>query len=312
MFYPWDNMDLNEIAIFAHVVRAQSFTAAAKKLSMPKSTVSRKLSELETRLGTQLLQRSTRKLALTDAGRAYYSYAARIVDEIEEADLVISRLQDAPRGLLRVTAPLSVSFLGPIVRSFLKRYEEVQVEMVCTDRVVDLVSEGFDVGVRAGRLADSTLIARSLCFMQSVIVASPAFVKKHGAPKTPADLARLPCLVFGAGSDRATWRLTNAEGQGSEGEVATTVSSRLTVNDMDMLLDAAKAGSGAALLSMHLCMDGLRQKHLVRLLPAWSSRPIPLHAVYPGTRLLSPKVKAFVEHFKQELTPPPWELGPKL
>ncbi len=295
-------MDLNEIAVFARVVQAGSFTAAAQALGMPKSTVSRKVSELEARLGAQLLQRTTRQLHLTDAGRAYAPYAARVVAEIEEASLTVSRMHDTPRGLLKVSAPAGLSFLGPPVRSFLARYPETEIELTCTDRVVDLVGEGVDVAVRIGRLADSTLIARPLGQLSSVIVASPAFVKKHGSPKAPKDLARLPCLVFSAPSTRGKWTLLK-----QDKEVTIDVPTRLSTNNFDILLDAAIAGTGAALLPLYLTMDRIREKQLVQLLGAWRSPGVPLHAVYPGSRLVSPKVKAFVEHLRDALMPAPWE-----
>src|SRR5690606_10624081 len=147
----------------------------------------------------RLLQRTTRKLSLTDTGQAYYQHARRVVAEVEEAELAVTRMQSAPRGLLRVTVPLNFGFFGPIVSSFLSRYPEVDLEVVCVGLVVDLVQEGFDVAVRAGRLADSTLVARSLGGLESFLVASPAFLRKHGAPKQPGDLEQLDCLVFGAG-----------------------------------------------------------------------------------------------------------------
>src|SRR5258705_355181 len=150
-------MDLNEMVVFARVVQAGSFTAAAAELRMPKSTVSRKVSELEERLKSRLLQRTTRKLSLTDVGRTYYDYCARIVGEVEDAERAVSSLQETPRGLLRVTAPVNVAFLGPIVSDFLKRYPEVRLELFCTGRAVDLVEERFDLGIRAGTLVDSTL-----------------------------------------------------------------------------------------------------------------------------------------------------------
>src|SRR5882672_7631338 len=146
-------MDLNEILVFARVVQAGGFTAAAKQLGMPKSTVSRKVTELEERLKSRLLQRTTRKLSLTDAGRTYYDYCARIVGEVEDAERAVSSLQEAPRGLLRVTAPINAAFLGPIVSDYLKRYPEVRLDLFCTARSVDLVEERYDLGIRAGALA---------------------------------------------------------------------------------------------------------------------------------------------------------------
>src|SRR5262245_9215851 len=149
------SMDLNEMLVFARVVKTGSFTAAATELGMPKSTVSRKVSELEQRLGSRLLQRTTRKLSLTDVGRTYYEYCARIASEVEDAERAVTNLQETPRGLLRVTAGLNAAYLGPIVSDYLARYPEVQLEILCTGRTVDLVEERFDIGIRAGTLADS-------------------------------------------------------------------------------------------------------------------------------------------------------------
>lgn len=289
-------MDLNEIVVFARVVQAGSFSGAARRLGMPKSTVSRKVAELEERVGARLLQRTTRTLGLTDAGRAYAEHAARIVSEIEAADTVVSRMQAAPRGLLRMTAPLSLATLGPLVAEYLARHAEVQVELVCTDRAVDLVEERFDLAVRAGPLADSTLVARPLGAMRSLLVAAPAYCKRHGTPKTPADLARHACIAFGAGAQRDRWTLHAGDEQ-----LAVRITPRLTVNDFPMMRDAARAALGVAWLPRFVVADDLRARRLLRVLPAWSSAETPLHAVYPTARLVSPKVTAFIELARQKL-----------
>jgi len=189
-------MDLNEILVFTKVVEAGSFIGASRALHMPKSTVSRKVSDLEERLGARLLQRTTRKLSLTDVGQAFYQHAARVVAEAEEAEHVVNRMQEVPRGLLRVTTLLNFGYLGPNVASFLARYTEVQIEMVCADRVVELIQESVDLAVRAGPLADSALIARSLGVLRSYAVASPAFLEKNGTPTEPHDLERFDCVVL--------------------------------------------------------------------------------------------------------------------
>src|SRR5688572_18826920 len=171
---------------------------------MPKSTVSRKVLELEARLGARLLQRTTRTLHLTDTGHAYYAHAERILSELEAAEAAVSQLQAEPRGLLRVAAPLNFSHLGPIGERFLTRYPEVRLEIACSDRVVDLIADGFDVAVRVGRLADSTLIARPLAMMRSVLVASPALLDvRRPLPSTPEQLSRWPCLAFGSAAERS-------------------------------------------------------------------------------------------------------------
>ena len=298
-------MDLNEIMVFARVVQAGSFTTAAAELGMPKSTVSRKVTELEARLGARLLQRTTRKLSLTDAGRTYYDYCARIVGEIEDAERAVSSLQDAPRGLLRVTAPIHVGYLGPIVADFLKRYPDVRLELLCTGRVVDLIEERFDLSIRAGVLADSSLVARSLGLVRWFLVATPAYLKRRGRPKSPGDLARHDCLLFGAGSTAAALHL-------EDGERSTHVSlsPRLLVADMDVLRAVATSGLGIAVLPAYQCVEELRAGRLERVLREWNAPPTPVHVVYPSTRHISPKVSRFVEHLQQRMTPPPWELGP--
>jgi DNA-binding transcriptional LysR family regulator len=298
-------MDLNEIMVFARVVQAGSFTTAAALLGMPKSTVSRKVSDLEERLKARLLQRTTRKLSLTDVGRTLYDYCARIVGEIEDAERAVSSLQEKPRGLLRVTAPVNVAFLGPIVSDYLKRYPEVRIDLFCTGRTVDLVEERFDLGIRAGTLTDSTLIARSLGNVRWFLVAAPAYLKRRGRPRSPDDLKKHDCLLFGAGFDTASVRLEKADGS-----VHVALSPRLMVTDMDVLHAAATAGLGIVLLPAFRCVEELRARRLERVLADWNAPSTPVHVVYPSTRHLSPKVKSFVDHLHERMTPPPWELGP--
>ncbi|MBU8898054.1 LysR family transcriptional regulator [Corallococcus sp. M34] len=288
-------MDLNELLIFARVVQTGSFTAAARGLRMPKSTVSRKLSELEERIGAQLLQRTTRKLHLTEVGRAYYEHCERVVAEAEAAELAVTRMQAGPQGLLRVTTPLTFSFIAPLVQTFLKRYPDVQLELLCTDRAVDLMEEGFDLAVRAGKLADSSLMARRLGDIERVAVASPEYLKARGTPRTPADLTKHDCLIFGTTLEGNVWTL-HAGGR----SVDVKVSGRLVVNEPDMLRAVTMAGAGIALLpSLHRAED-LTSGRLQRVLADWSSAGAPVHAVYPPTRHHVPKVMAFVEFLREQ------------
>ncbi len=291
--------------VFARVVQAGSFTTAAAALGMPKSTVSRKVSELEERLKARLLQRTTRKLSLTDVGRTYYDYCARIVGEIEDAERAVSRLSEAPRGILRVTAPINVSFLGPIVADYVKRYPEVRLELFCTARTVDLVEERFDLGIRAGILADSTLIAKSLGQVTWFLAATPAYLKKRGRPRSPDDLKKHDALLFGMGIESTSVRLESAD---RPAHVA--LSARLMVSDMDVLQAVVLAGQGIAVLPAFRCVEELRTRRLERVLPDWNVPSTPVHVVYPSTRHLSPKVKTFLDHLQERMTPPPWELGP--
>lgn len=297
-------MDLNEILVFAKVVEAGSFVGAARALGMPTSTVSRKVAGLEARLGARLLQRTTRSLRLTEVGRTYYQHAQRVAEELDAADRAVTEMEAAPRGLLRVTTPINFGFLGETVARFLERYPEVEIDLHCADRVVDLVEEGFDVAVRAGRLADSSLVARSLGVLRSYVVASPAFLARAGSPRTPDDLEGFDCVVLGAGADWTKWRLRR-----DGGIRAVKVRPRLTVNDFDFLEAAAKGGLGVAMLPTFRCAPLLADGTLVRILDAWCSPDTPLHAVYPSTRHLSPKVTAFLDHLQGSLTPAPWDVG---
>lgn len=298
-------VDLNEMLVFARVVQAGSFTGAAAKLGMPKSTVSRKVSDLEERLKARLLQRTTRKLGLTDVGRIYYDYCARIVGEVEDAERAVNSLQQTPRGVLRVTAPVNVAFLGPIVSDFLKRYPEVRLELLCTGRAVDLVEERFDLAIRAGTLADSTLIARSLGRVDWFLVATPAYLKRRGRPRSPEDLKKHHCLFFGASLDAVSVRLDKGDRS-----VQVAPSPRMIVTDMDILYAGTSAGLGISLLPAFRCVEDLRARRLERVLRDWNVPSTPVQVVYPSIRHVSPKVKSFVDHLYERMTPPPWELGP--
>ncbi|MBX3471608.1 MAG: LysR family transcriptional regulator [Planctomycetes bacterium] len=288
-------MDLNELVVFVEVVRAGSFTAGARALGMPKSTASRKVSELEARLGAQLLVRTTRRLRLTDVGAAYFERAARVVAEARAADRLVADLHADPCGRLRVTAPLTFAFLGPIVAEFLAQHPAVQVDLVCTDRVVDLVAEGFDVAVRAGRMADSSLVARRLGTVQRFLVAAPGYLRRRPAPRAPADLAGHDTILFGGGDEGTTWTLRAGRQQ-----VEVALRPRLVVNDYDMLREAATAGLGIALLPDYVCEE---RQRLERLLPAWTAPEVPIHAVYPAGRQTSRTVAAFLDQLKRRFAP---------
>lgn len=289
-------MDLNQMAVFVRVVQAGSFSAAARQLGMPKSTLSRKVSELEERLGSRLLQRTTRKLGLTDAGRIYFDHAARIVAEVQIAEDAVATLQASPRGLLRVTAPLSFVVLPPIITAFAKKYPEVQLDIVCSDRRVDLVDENFDVGIRTGTLSDSSLVARTLGTFKRVVVAAPHYCKENGTPKSPADLEKHVCITFGAGISPNTWVL----GAGDE-RVEIRVTPRLTANDFDILRTAALDGLGIAFLPEFACAEDVRKKRLLHVLPDWCSAETSVSAVYPTARHLSPKVSAFIDILRAQV-----------
>jgi DNA-binding transcriptional LysR family regulator len=291
--------DLSEIGVFVKVVQVGSFSQAARDLGLPKSTVSRKVAQLEERLGARLLQRTTRKVALTEVGAMYHERCARILPELEDAERAVIELQDVPRGLLRIAAPLRFGLLGPVVAEFLSLYPDVRVEVVCSDRIVDLIEEGFDLAIRAGTLADGSLIARRL--MDSIphfIVAAPSYLERRGTPEDPSELGKHDCLVFSGNRDRGSWRFR----RGSK-TVDVTVSGRAAMNDFDLLRQTAIAGHGIARMPAPTACADLRAGNLVRVLEDWDTAEVPLSIVYPSTRHLSPKVRAFIDLTRQRMTP---------
>jgi DNA-binding transcriptional LysR family regulator len=207
-----------------------------------------------------------------------------------------------------MAAPLNFGHLGPIGERFLARYPEVRLEIVCSDRLVDLIADGFDLAVRVGRLADSTLMARPLAVMRSVLVASPALLEPvREPPSAPEQLSSWPCLAFGSAAERSSWELSSRAGK----TVSVRLEPRFVVNDFEVLISAAVAGLGLALLPAERCVEHLREGRLRRLLPEWSAIERPLSAVYPSGRHLSPKLAAFLAHLVESFSPPPWELLPE-
>ena len=294
------SVDLNALLVFVKVVQKGSFAEAARALVMPRSTVSQRISELEERLGARLLQRTTRTLSVTDEGRIYYDHCARILGELDEADREVTSLQQEPRGLLRVTVPACTPLLARVFADFLRRYREVRLDVLYTDRFVDLVEESYDVALRAGRLPDSTLMARSIGVLPYRLVASPRYLAERGRPRTPQDLAAHSALVFEVGPSPRVWRLT-------QGKVMreVTMSPALAANELDVLIEAALAGVGIANVPAHRSTDHVRSKRLEHVLPGWEALSVPMHALYPSVRHLSPKVRAMLEHL-QSMKQAPW------
>ena len=296
-------MDLNDIVVFTKVVETKSFTGAADALGLPKSTVSRKLAQLEERLGVRLVQRTTRKLALTDIGEAYYERCARIVADIASAEQVVTDMQASPRGRLRVSATVdfSTGHLGAIVASFLANHPEINVEVEAGDKIVDLIEEGFDVAIRFGPLAESSLVARRLCSVQLVACASPAYLARRGTPKHAEDLDEHDHVLFTPASRNQTWTLTNGEQTYEFGRPA-----RFASNNFGAVREVTRAGGGIALVSDFMLGEDIDSGALVRVLPDWTSRPTEVHAVYPARQNMPPRLALFLDHLAQALNPPPW------
>jgi len=295
------------LAVFAKVAELESFTAVAKALGLSKSAVSKHIAALEESWATRLIHRTTRSLSLTEAGKALQERAQRIVAEIEEAERAATTLSVEPRGTLRVSAPMSfgIRHLGPMLADFMVRYPELSVEMVLNDRMVDIVEDGFDLAIRIAKLPDSSLIARKLCPGRRIVCASPGYWRRHGIPKTPADLKGHNCLMYTYLPNPDELRF-----DGPDGPVAVPVSGTLHSNNGDILRAAALAGIGFYFAPTFLVGDDVRAGRLERVLPDYDDTSLSIYAVYPHTRHLSAKVRAFIDFLAERFGgEPPWDKG---
>lgn len=298
------SVDLNDIVVFTKVVETKSFTGAADALGLPKSTVSRKLAQLEERLGVRLVQRTTRKLALTEIGEAYYERCARIVSDVMAAEQVVTDMQATPRGRLRVTAPIDLShrYLGTVLATFAAAHPDITIDLDATDRVVDLIEEGFDVAVRFGVLAESTLVARKLCTIHMVLVAAPSYLARRGTPGNVEELSDHDQLLFRPASANQTWTMVHGEQTHEIGRPA-----RFASNNYGAVRDVAVAGGGIALLADFMVSDDLASGVLVRVLPEWGTKPTDVHAVYAARANLPPRLARFLDHLSASMQPAPWQ-----
>jgi DNA-binding transcriptional LysR family regulator len=300
---------LSSMAVFAKVAELGSFSAAADQLGLSKSAVSKHVTALEGRLGVPLVNRTTRRLALTEAGEAYRDSCARIVAEVEEAELEAGRHGSEPRGRLRVNAPMTfgVLHLGPLIPEFLARFPRIEIDLTLNDRVVDLIEEGVDVALRIGSLRDSSLIARRLAAAASVCAASPAYLRAAGTPAHPAELARHNCLRYTLRRTPETWEFLRGDGE----RHAVRLRGNLSANNGDALRAAALGGLGVVVLPDFIVGEDVAAGRLVRLLDGWTMPEIPIHAVWPPQRHPSPKLRAFVDFLAERLARRcPWSQQP--
>ncbi len=284
-------MDLNEVSTFVKVVEAGGFTAAAEELELPKSTISRRIARLEERLGVRLLERTTRKMRLTEAGQAYFDQVAVAVATLHSASSAAEEQQDVPRGLLKLTAPVDLghAFLGDLLVRFTKRYPEVHVQVELTGRVVDLIREGFDVALRAGQLQDSSLVARRLGGTNIGLYASPAYLERRGVPKTPEQLRAHDFVAHGGVVGHGKLPLVGSGGA----QVTVEVEGALSGNDFTFVLRAIEAGGGIGLVPKFGARRACAEGSLVHVLPEWTRQGGGLHLVYPSARFLPAKTRAF-------------------
>jgi LysR family transcriptional regulator for bpeEF and oprC len=285
-------MTLDQLKAFVTIVRSGSFTRAADELRSSKAHMSRVVTGLEQQLGVKLLMRSTRSLAPTEIGRDVYERAVGIVEAVQETERVAQRTLDAPRGVLRLTCGAEFGMLAVSgwIASYCQRYPAVTVEADFTSRLVDVIHEGFDLAIRIGPLQESRLAARPLGELRYGLYASRAYLKREGTPRTPGDLSRHRLLAFAAGSHRGGIAL---ERDGTTRRV--DVAARIRVNNVFAIRDAAVAGLGFAQLP-EVVARSAPPGTLQRVLPAWSIAPVPVSAVFPSNRYLTPKVRAFIDH----------------
>lgn len=293
--------DLNDTLIFVKVVEHGSFISAAKALRLPKTTVSRKVQELETRLGAQLLHRTTRKLGLTEAGNVYFEHSQRIARELEDAESAVGQLQGGPRGWLRITAPYSigVTWIAPLLGEFHARYPEVRVEMLLSNEPLDLIAKEIDVALRAGNLPDSNLAARRLSVFRTQVYASPLYLERHGEPLHPDDLQHHRALAmqkYRRNGGSYAWTLSDGKRTGDF-----AIDPILVANDPDALRGALLCGEGLMLNAGVAVKAFAEMGHLRRVLASWTGPEFEFNAVFPRGQVQSPKVRAFVDFLVERL-----------
>jgi len=283
---------LDGVAVFVGVINTGSFTAAAKALGHSTSYVSKEISRLEKRLGSRLLNRTTRTISLTDAGRAYFERCSQIVIDAENAERSISQLQDMPRGLLRVNAPVSFSsvYLLDYLSEFMNRFTEITLEVEFNDRMIDVVAEGYDVVIRAGKIEDSNLVARKFTTSKSVVVASPGYLKKYGRPSEVSELEQHACLAYSLVANPTAWDFVK-DGR----HTTVNINPRLMGNNAELEVAMAVNGVGIGRIPLFCCEKEIAKGALEIILADYEQPEIGVYAVYPHRQYLTAKVRVFVD-----------------
>ncbi|HTN49830.1 MAG TPA: LysR family transcriptional regulator [Burkholderiaceae bacterium] len=285
---------------FVRVVESGSFVAAAERLGLSTSSLSRLVAELEQHLGARLLNRTTRRLSLTESGQSYYERCVTLLADLAEAEAIAGQAAAEPRGTIRLTCSFSMAEqrVAPAIATFSETHALVKFELVVSDRMVDLVEEGFDLAIRVGPVGSDRLVARRLGSMQGLLCAAPSYLARHGTPAAPGDLVRFNTLTYAYASAPRQWTFTDRDGRPHEVRVSGT----LHANSGDALRSAAIRGLGIIYEPDFLLQDALRQGELVRLLPDYEGSRGDIWAVYPSRRHLSLKVRLFVDHIAAAFT----------
>jgi DNA-binding transcriptional LysR family regulator len=290
-------MDLNEIQYFRHVAELGSFSQASRQLGIPKSTLSRKVSDLEKRLGVSLLRRTTRQVQLTEVGQDYLKLCKEAFLKLEGAEAIASQAETKAQGTLRIAAPLDIAslFLAAVSRDFLAAYPEIDIEFLLDDRIVDLIEDKVDLAVRAGALPDSSLKAHRLGFSEFQLFASPEYLKRYGEPKTPKDLEKHRCIVFTNLHKDKIWPLTSKDG----GKQRIHVKNAVLSNQLGMVKTLTIEGAGIGLLPVFQGLETEPKKEWVRILKNWGMDREPLHAVYPVQPYMPLRTRLFLDFLKK-------------
>ncbi|MEO7109560.1 MAG: LysR family transcriptional regulator [Polyangiaceae bacterium] len=290
--------DVQAMVIFARVVETRSFTAAARALDTTTSAVSKRIAKLEERLGARLIERTTRRVSPTDAGVAFYERCARILAEIDDAEVAVARFGSEPRGTLRASVPVIFGelYIAPLIPDFAARFPDVRLDISLSDRLVNMLEEGIDMSVRITSMHDSSLVARKLASASGVVVASPAYLKKNGTPKTPSDLSAHECIRYSLISAQRDWRF-HVRGR----DISIPVRSRLQMNHGGAIREAAIAGLGLARMPHFAVAHALRDGLLVTVLDEFVQSDLGVFAVYPAGKQPRPTVRAFTDFLAAKL-----------
>jgi len=297
---------LGDIAVFVQVVECGSFSAAAERLDLSKSVISKYVTRLENNLGARLLNRTTRKLSLTEVGQAFYHKSRMALQDLDEAENEVSRLQGQPRGVLRLNAPMSFGILhvAPLLTEFHELYPEVRVDLNLDDRKLDVIQQGFDISLRISDLPDSSLVARRLCQCHHVIVAAPSYLRLMGEPHSPADLNRHRILTYRYQESSISWDFRYADNRVENVQI----DGHTRINNSLAIRAAVLAGMGIARMPSFAAGEALKQGDLVKLFPDTSTLAVSIFLIYPQRRHLSPKVRAFADFMAERFSDPPsWD-----
>ncbi len=294
-------LNLNDMLLFAKVAELKGISAAARALNMPKSKVSRHMVELETALGTGLLERTTRSVELTEAGEIFFQHCKRVVEEKDGAIASVNQLLETPRGHLRVSVSTSIGqyLIAPHLGEFARKYPDIELQLDLNNRRVDLISEGYDLVIRVGQLQDSSLMSKRIGTARAHLYAAPEYIEEYGMPKKPDQLQEHTLLAMSNSNNITQWTLENTAGDIKAFEAQP----KHVINDFSALRGMAEGGAGIAIAPEYVIRSGIEKGRLVRVLPDWRSTMVGYYVLYPSRKGLTKKSQAWIDFFTGKLTP---------